>query len=107
MAELIRDTVLRQFLELVFGRKISSHPQDEDPSMWKQYLRPGDVGYLMYHGYRAEGVPNEQQELRDRRNWSQNTSETLVGDERRREAENMDPEKGRDVHVIDWYGKND
>ena len=126
MAELFRDTVAGQLLRLATGGRILQYPEEKDSSLWKKYLNTEKSGNMARYGSTTR--PNDKKtegEDHDSRHdpitapassptsssSSSNSSSTTV------EADNglvntlsrqkVDPEKGRDAHIVDWYGPED
>ena len=109
MSELIRDTVVGHFLRVISRGKLLPYAEDRDPSLWKKYINIEKSNQMAKHGHTGQETPEEQQERSERLN-SSSTSTTRLGSES--EPTNLggariDQEKGRDVHVVDWYGEKD
>jgi DHA1 family multidrug resistance protein-like MFS transporter len=127
MKELVRDTVLGHFLRLVTGGKVLPYEEDRDPSLWKRYIDKEKSGRMAHHGHTEEEETNEeeadasddstQQQQRAgavEDNATANTrdsSDTEVGSAnvQRNEVSGhpIDPEKGRDVSIVTWFGDDD
>lgn len=110
MSDLIRDTVFGQFLRTVSGGKLLPFPEARDTSLWKQYISFEKSNRMAHHGHTGVETPEEQHERQERLTSSNETSRTQLGDYS--EPKNLagtaiDQEKGRDVHVVDWYGDDD
>jgi hypothetical protein len=84
------------------------------PELWKKYVHEEKSGYMAHHGT-VEPPEEESEELNQaqgirgrERQSSDSSSRTQVG-EGFNEASGVriDPEKGKDKHVIDWYGPED
>ncbi len=127
MKELVRDTVLGHFLRLVTGGRVLPYEEDRDPSLWKRYIDKEKSGRMAHHGHTEEEEKDEeeadakgdstQQQQRAgaaEGNATANTrdsSDTEVGsgDVQRNEVSGhrIDPEKGRDVSIVTWFGDDD
>ena len=134
MSDLFRETIAGQLIRLATGGKFLTYPEERNPSIIEKYINPEKSGNLARFGStqpkplkkepekesekecenesekeKEEGV---QSPLRSR---SRNSSDTQV--ERDEQANNVlvnvssgvqvDPEKGRDGDVVDWYGPDD
>lgn len=127
MEELIRDTPFGHALRLISKNQILQWEEEKDSSLWKQYVNEKASGNLAHHGTteKAEsddGSGSEEQhpiegirtrEAHDNVDPSSSDSSERMGKADDGEAMNVpsgvkvDPEKGRDAWVIDWWGPND
>lgn len=121
MTELIRDTVFGHFLRLVTGGKVLPYEEDRDSSVWQRYVDKEKSARMADHGHTGEEEKEEGQErnngqLRvdrepERDPTSENSSNTRAGsgDVQRNDVSGVivDPEKGKDVNVVTWFGDND
>lgn len=133
MIELIRDTAFGQLVRLVSGNKVFQYPEEIDPSIWTRFIDEEKSGYLAHHGdtnppddgavmpgiggiRTREGqfalqIPASRQNQPRRSKRSEESSRTRVGDENEHinnaSGVKVDPEKGRDLHLVTWYGPND
>lgn len=133
MIELIRDTAFGQLVRLVSGNKLFQYPEEIDPSIWTRFIDEEKSGYLAHHGdtnppddgavmpgiggiRTREGqfalqTPASRQNQQRRSKISEESSRTRVGDEydhiNNASGVKVDPEKGRDLHLVTWYGPND
>ena len=122
MKELIRDTALGHFLRLVSKQKILPYSEDVDSSIWQRYTNKEKSGNMAHHGAAGEEEKSEEDGDSDQRrtaperdmpNSSRESSGTIVADTsvdaRRNEISGVvvDPEKGKDVSVVDWYSDDD
>ena len=129
MAELIRDTAFGHLVRFVTKAKVLQFAEEKDPSVWTRYIDEKKSGYLAHHGdtnppednAEMEGIGgvrtrDNQYELTNPRGRSpgdrldsENSSRTRVADENVNHASGVkvDPEKGKDVHLVTWYGDDD
>jgi DHA1 family multidrug resistance protein-like MFS transporter len=126
MKELVRDTVVGHLLRLATRGKVLQYEEERDSSLWKRYVDKEKSGRMAHHGNIEEEEEEEaadasddnmqQQQRSDvaERNTTgdtRNSSDTRVGsgDAQRNEVSGVpvDPEKGRDVSIITWFGDND
>lgn len=127
MKELIRDTIFGHFLRIITKKKVLLYEEERDPELWKRYIHHEKSSNMARHGQTA--VPeelkdeekgeqsndnNEQRPVGEERNQDRhrNSSDTRVGsydNTRRNEASGtvVDPEKGRDLTIVHWFGDND
>ncbi|KAJ4367532.1 GTPase-activating protein [Neocucurbitaria cava] len=117
MAELIRDTAFGHTVRFLSRGKLLPYPEDTDPDLWKKYVSEEKSGYAAYHGHTHAPPDEEQVEelanargMRAAREDSETSSRTRVEGEEGYNAVSgvrVDAEKGKDVHVVDWYGRDD
>jgi len=129
MKDLIRDTAFGQLVRLATGNRVLRYAEEEDPSIWTRFIDEKKSGYLAHHGDTnppedgtdMEGIggvrTREDQFTLEApinrnlaRSGSESSSRTRVGDDEKiNEASGirLDPEKGRDKHMVSWYGDND
>lgn len=114
VADLIRDSPFGHIVRLVTGRKVFQYPEEKDPNLWKKYVHEEKSGYMAHHG--TAQPPEEKTEelnnlqgVRSRENPdnSSDSSRTIAEGHNEASGARVDPEKGKDKHVIDWYGPDD
>ncbi|KAJ4350693.1 GTPase-activating protein [Ascochyta clinopodiicola] len=111
VADLIRDSPFGHIVRLVTRNKCFQYPEEKDPSLWKKYVNQEKSGYVAHHGNTSP--PEEEVEelqnargVRDRE--GSESSNTEIGDEyNHASGVRIDQEKGKDQHVIDWFGPDD
>jgi DHA1 family multidrug resistance protein-like MFS transporter len=114
VADLIRDSPFGHCVRLVTRNKYFQYPEEKDPNLWKKYVNQEKSGYVAHHGD-TQPPDEEVEELRQARGVreredSESSSRTQVGDGEgynHASGVRVDPEKGKDQHVIDWYGPED
>ncbi|KAI0156551.1 MFS transporter [Xylariaceae sp. FL1272] len=117
--ELIRDSFFGQ----CSGGKLFKYPEEVDSSIWKKYVHTEKSANIAHHGHtRAPSPTASEKRVLDED--SKNSSRS--GSNRNSELEpplatrldthaivhgqpdrKVDPEKGRDYYIVDWYGPND
>jgi len=108
VADLIRDSPFGHIVRLVTRNKVFQYPEERDPEIWKKYVNREKSGHMAHHG--APEPPQDEEnetthEMAQRdRHLSASSSQTQVNEA---SGVRVDPEKGRDKHVIDWYGAED
>jgi len=122
--ETIRDSVFGHLVRLVTRSKVFAYPEEKDPSRWKNYYNEEKSGFAAHHGETEAPEGEEEDEngekkkltlddLRDGRTGSSASSQTRNGEnsdnERtiNRSGVPVDPEKGKDINIVDWDGPND
>ena len=114
VADLIRVSPFGQVVRLVSRQRYLQYPEEQDHNLWKKYVNEEKSGYMAHHGS-AQPPEEESQELNQAQglraregNDSETSSRTQVG-EGINEASGVrdDSEKGKDKHVIGWYGPDD
>lgn len=137
MKELMRDTAFGQVVRLVTKGRFFKYLEERDPSLWKKYVNEEKSGRAAHFGVEGGAIqqPGEDEEMPqgiggvrtredgnteplepvgDRRS-SDGSSRTQVGEGEKEEEANynnasgikVDPEKGRDLHIVDWFGPDD
>lgn len=114
MKELLRDSIFGHCLRLITRGKVFQYPEEVDPSIWKKYVHAEKSANIAKHGQTAAPVPSSQGNLGQNRQQSACQSghssatevdhDALVSGEPSR---HVDPEKGRDQYIVDWYGPSD
>ncbi|KAH7080483.1 major facilitator superfamily domain-containing protein [Paraphoma chrysanthemicola] len=114
VSDLIRDSPFGHIVRLVSRGKYFQYPEELDHTLWKKYVSEEKSGYMAHHGT-AQPPEEESQELnqavgmREREGRDSETSSHTHVEEGRNVASGVrvDPEKGKDKHVVDWYGPDD
>lgn len=114
MASLVQDTAFSNLVRLVSGGRLFRFPDEADPELWKKYVNEKKSGYAAHHGNtQPHGDESDTEEwqnaalggvrTRDAARGSDFSGQTQV-DQGVNEASGMkvDPEKGRDVHIVDF-----
>jgi|TARA_R110002003_G_scaffold106_18_gene8865 DHA1 family multidrug resistance protein-like MFS transporter len=114
VADLIRDSPFGHIVRLVSRNKYFQYPEETDHNVWKKYVNEEKSGYMAHHGTaqppeEESDELNQAQGVRTREGRGSEASSHTHVDEGRNEASGVriDPEKGKDKHVIDWYGPDD
>ena len=114
MIELMRDTVSGHFVRLITKQRYFQYAEERDPKLWKQYLDREQTRNMALHGNTngPSGDENSEKEII-------NTPSSVSSDARAEGEEPgqqlsstitgqvIDPEKGRDVTMVTWFGDND
>lgn len=114
VAELIRDSPFGHIVRLLTRNKVLQYPEERNPDLWKKYVHQEKSGFMAHHGTTDapdEHAPEleEAHGVRSREdNRSNASSHTHVPDGvNEASGVKVDTEKGKDKHVIDWYGPED
>ncbi|CAA9958331.1 hypothetical protein P3342_003190 [Pyrenophora teres f. teres] len=115
MLEIIRDSAFGHCVRLVTRGKYLQYPEERDHDIWKKYVSHEKSGYAAYHGRTHPPEDHAEEALRELtqahgvRSRERHDSDTTAVGEGINEASGVrvDPEKGKDLHVIDWYGPDD
>ncbi|KAJ4397803.1 GTPase-activating protein [Gnomoniopsis smithogilvyi] len=110
MVHLIRDSFFGQCLRLVTSGRVLHYPEELDPTIWKRYINEEKSANLAAHGKTELEDGESRKSPRD----SGSLTRTLSTDHGRSQSQDelrnyrpVDPEKGRDVYLVDWYGPDD
>jgi DHA1 family multidrug resistance protein-like MFS transporter len=115
VADLIRDSPFGHCVRFVTKGKVFQYPEEKDHNIWKKYVNEEKSGHAAHHGTTEapedrDNVDelNNARGISERENDSRTSSQTQVA-QGYNEASGVrvDPEKGKDLHVIDWYGPDD
>jgi len=111
VADLIRDSPFGHIVRLVTRNRCFQYPEEKDPELWKKYVNQEKSGYVAHHG-NTSPPEEESEELRRARGMRERegseSSQTEVGDEYNyASGVRVDQEKGKDHHVVDWFGPDD
>ena len=117
MSQLIRDTAFGHAVRFLSRGKLLKYQEEEDPSLWKRYIDEHKSGNLAHHGDTKpqEDDTSEKEDLEKPERPSANgRSSSEESRNTGREAPvnevsgvKVDQEKGRDIHLISWWGQND
>ncbi|KAK5164954.1 GTPase-activating protein [Saxophila tyrrhenica] len=116
MAELFRDTVAGHLLRFVTGKKLLPFAEEADPDIWTHYIDEKKSGHLAHHGDTSppedsssldelEGV--RTRENQSSRRWQSYNSRASTQNMNAASGAKVDPEKGKDIHLVSWYGDKD
>lgn len=111
VADLIRDSPFGHIVRLVTRNKWFQYPEEKDPELWKKYVNQEKSGYVAHHG-NTSPPEEESEELRQARGMRERegseSSQTEIGEDfNHASGVRIDQEKGKDLHVIDWFGPDD
>lgn len=113
--DLVRDSTFGHLVRLATKGKVFKYDEEIDPNLWKKFVNEEKSGYIAHHGT-ADPPENDTDSLqgvrgvRTREADSETSSKTEIDDGNTyNEASGVkvDPEKGKDKSVIDWYGPED
>lgn len=115
MTELLRDTAFGHLLRFVTKGRVLKHLEDTDPSIVKKYVHKEKSGRMAHHGHTGEyDEDKERQDNEESPTESPNTSDTRIASSQHSTAVHnnasgvkVDPEKGRNVDIVDWAGPDD
>lgn len=119
MTELIRDTAFGHCVRYLSGKRYLQFSEEADPSIWARYLDEKKSGNLAHHGdtnppengEELSGIGGQRTRDEQGERVSNSSSQTRVADDHaninQASGIKIDPEKGRDQHVVTWYGPND
>lgn len=123
MTELIRDTAFGHLIRFVSRGSLLKYAEEAEPDLYKRYVNVEKSGHLADHGDtnpREDEDGTDETRARDhqqtgdsaeKRSQSRDTSDTKAesddGNINQPSGVKVDPEKGRDKHVISWWGEHD
>lgn len=123
MAELFRDTAFGHVVRFVTRKKFLKFQEEDDPSIWTRYIDQEKSAYLAHHG--DTEPPEDGEEIRgfggvrtrqdqpvqlDSYSSTSNSSEARITNNNginHASGVPIDPEKGRDYHMVSWYSESD
>lgn len=123
--DLIRDSAFGHLVRLASRGKFFPYPEERDTSLWKKFVNEEKSGHIAHHGDTNPPSDDSEAELTgvrgirtreangDDPREPRRSSDTHVAGESEQQGYNeasgvkVDPEKGKDRSVIDWYGPED
>ena len=126
MSDLFRDTVFGHAVRLLTKGRCFQFAEEKDSSLWKQYLDRNQTKNMALYGH-PDDESSEKQERESApvsetqsyananangANLSEESSQTRAGEGEQQlsstiTGQRIDPEKGRDVTMVTWFGDND
>ena len=117
-SELIRDTLFGHILRFLTKQRVLRYQEEIHPELWKKFVHKHKSGNMAHHGAiedEEQNGDNEKDEESDQQpnQSSRHSSETQVDENNQQHVINevsgkrVDPEKGRDLHIVDWWGPDD
>ncbi|CAG8977637.1 hypothetical protein HYALB_00006587 [Hymenoscyphus albidus] len=124
MRELFRDSTFGHVVRLVTRGRVLQFEEESNPSLWERYVDREKSGRMAHHGHVGEeekgpsketegnyhdGRQSEQRQTNAEDNRVSSDTRTESNEQQRNAASGaaVDPEKGRDVTVVTWYGEHD
>lgn len=125
--ELVRDTVLGHALRIFTKSKVFAYEEERDPELWKRYISHEKTGNMAHHGTVGEEEKEGKEEEKDgedseeqssspdarHRSRHSSSADTRVNSQDQNVNRNevtghpVDPEKGKDLAIVDWYSDTD
>lgn len=115
MSDLIRDAPFGQIVRWATKNKYFQYPEEKDPSLWQKYVDTEKSKNMAQFGQPNPPEESEQDDDKSSQADSQsrdrsqsNSSRTLADNDRAdQQANNTDPEKGKDLTVVSWFSDDD
>lgn len=129
MSDLFRDTVFGHAVRFFTKGTYFQFAEEKDPSIWKQYVDRNQIKNMALYGQPDDGPPEEKPQhesapisetqshangngIGNGANLSEESSQTRAEDGDQQLSSTMtgqkiDPEKGRDVTRVTWFGDKD
>lgn len=126
MSELIRDTAFGHLVRYLSKGKYLKFSEEADPSIWTRYIDEKKSGYLAFHGSTTqpeedadfpplEGIRTREAQYslfpppRIALARTKSANSTMSNGQRINKVSGVpiDFEKGRDIHLVSWYGDDD
>ena len=130
MTELIRDTAFGHLVRFLSRKRYLKFAEEEDPAVWTRYIDEKKSGYLAHNGNTEppedgseleglEGVRTRELQYShfpSSRLWSLQRTQSYRSAAGSADVNaqvnhvsgvKVDPEKGKDLHLVSWYGDND
>ena len=110
-SELIRDTLFGHILRFVTGKKVLRYQEEVHPELWKKFVNKHKSGNMARHGAIEDEEDIVDEKAQRQEPLSHSSSDTQLDDAQpvtnEVSGKRIDPEKGRDAHIVDWWGPND
>ena len=127
MSDLFRDTVFGHAVRFITKGRYFQFAEEKDSSLWKTYIDRNQTKNMALYGHLEDESLEEKQvrestpvnETQSRANananganLSEGSSQTCTGDGEHQlsstiTGQKIDPEKGRDVTMVTWFGDGD
>ncbi|KAF3764107.1 benomyl/methotrexate resistance protein [Cryphonectria parasitica EP155] len=102
MIDTIRESFFGQCCRLVTGGRVFQYPEEVDSSLCHRYVNEEKSTNMGLHGKTGSPETNSSSST-DNIDARSNSQDAL----REKGRRYVDPEKGKDVHIVDWYGPDD
>ena len=103
--ELIRESAFGQIVRLITRNKVFQYPEEKDLSFYEKYINHDKSRNMAVHGSTEPPEDFEKKHAAKSPQDPESSTSTIADNEASRYP--TDPEKGRDVTMIDWYGPDD
>ncbi|THX81670.1 putative caffeine resistance protein 5 [Aureobasidium pullulans] len=115
MSDLFRDAPVGQMIRWMTKNKYLQYPEEKDTSMYGKFINREKSGNMARYGQPNPPKDEEKEEKQDdnqdcSRHNSESSDPTLRGEGtplNSASGKAVDPEKGKDVNLVDWWGPND
>ncbi|KAF1964922.1 benomyl/methotrexate resistance protein [Bimuria novae-zelandiae CBS 107.79] len=122
LLHLVRDTAFGQIVRVLTRNRVFQYPEEQDPEFWKKYIHEEKSGWIAHHGIteppeeefvaleNARGIRSRDEQANNHDEPRESTqTDTTYTDGTYNEASGVriDPEKGKDKNIVEWYGPND
>ena len=127
MSDLFRDTIFGHAVRFLTKARYLQFVEEKDPSIWKQYIDRNQTKNMARYGHPDDESPEEKQERESApvsespsqangnangADLSEKSFQTRAGDAEHQlsstiTGQKIDPEKGRDVTMVTWFGDDD
>jgi MFS transporter, DHA1 family, multidrug resistance protein len=105
--ETLRDSVFGQVVRVITRNKVFQFPEEKDASLCERYINVEKSGNMAHHG---TADSNEKDTNVNNPSSSRSSSSTQVDEGTAANGASQKPvdsEKGRDLYMVDWYGRED
>jgi MFS transporter, DHA1 family, multidrug resistance protein len=121
MSDLFRDSTAGQLIRLVTRNRVLQYPEERDSTLYEKYINVEKSANLARTGT-TKSKPSDESEKAKKLDQSPvlapedqassaNSSTSTLADPNALvnvpSGQPVDPERGRDGHVVDWFGDND
>ena len=122
MTTLIQDSIAGHFLRILTNARFFKYAEERDPSLWKRYTNIEKSSRLAYHGRTGSVNIPDGDTLRPSGSSESGARAGADAGARRIPSSawwhggsqfqgltgtRIDPEKGKDVYLVDWWDEND
>jgi DHA1 family multidrug resistance protein-like MFS transporter len=107
--ETLRDSAFGQIVRLVTRNKVFQFPEEKDAALGERYINAEKSGNMAHHGAVVADIEKEKETDGNNLSSSRTSSTQVDGSAAVNGASQkpVDPEKGRDLYMVDWYGPED
>ncbi|KAH8434334.1 MFS transporter [Aspergillus melleus] len=110
MSTLVQDSIFGHAVRILTNRRFFRYAEEKDPSLWHRYVNVEKSSRLAYHGRMDSVTIPEDHQLAHSETVARIPSSAWTHHGHKYQGltgVRINPEKGKDVNVIDWWDEDD